>query len=124
MAASHDPIEVRAVAIDLSPAVRGPRGWIDFRIILDSKPLGVPVRPGQNRALKIMGSFSAKAPASLAQVLKDALERHHPEMGISWRLTDTARRRLWNRPGYSREDVAALEAKIEGVICDTEAALA
>lgn len=123
MAEPHDPIDIRAVSIDLTPSAQRPRGWIDFTLMLDSKPLGAPVRPGQNRALRIEGSFLAKTPASLAQVLEGALARHRPEAGISWRLNDNARRGLWRRPGYSREDVDALEAKIEGVICDTEAGL-
>lgn len=123
MPASSDGIDIRAISIKLSPAAQRPRGWIDFTMFLDSKPLDRPVGPGMNRALRIDGSFHAKSPAGLADILHDALGRNRPDLGIGWRLEDAARRGLWRRPGYSREDVEALEAKIECVLADAEAAL-
>jgi len=124
MRASSDPIEIRASVVDIQPSASHPRGWIDFRILLDSKPLDVPVSPGQNQLLRIDGSCSAHAPGRLANLLEQTLSENAPQIGIGWRLNDRARRGFFRRPGYTRQTVEAFEAGIEGLLCDIEAALA
>lgn len=123
MSASSDPIEIRSIVIDIQPSASHPHGWIDFRMLLDSKPLDVPVKPGQNRLLRIEGSCSAHTPGGLASLLEQPLSDNAPQIGIGWRLNDRARRGFFRRPGYTRETVEAFEAGIEGLLCDIEAAV-
>jgi hypothetical protein len=120
MSAPSDPIEIRSIVIDLSPSVIHPRGWIDYRMLLDSKALDKPVCAGQNIILRVEGSYPADSPRGFANLLRDALSQTTPQSGIAWRLNDRARRGLFRRPGYSRDDVGMLTCMIEGVLWDIE----